>query len=91
MTLKLGGERAVVRIPAHGRDSVERGAIVGETAEHWLQQVGEAAFVVHFKSALAYRVQMHKVYEIGYIKRGQAVIREAQDLQLQPGEPKPKR
>lgn len=73
---KLAGPTAELRIPRHGRNSVERGEIVGETAEHWVQRVNEKSFIAHFKTAIPLKLQLHKIYEIGYPQRGRGVAQE---------------
>lgn len=73
---RLGGEGTELRIPGHGRDSMIRGEIVGETAVHWLQRSDEGVFIAHFKTSIADQVQMHKVYDIAYPQRGRGTAHE---------------
>lgn len=73
---RLAGPDAALLIPRYGRGSAVRGEMVGETAEHWVQRVGEKSFVAHPKSALPAALHLHKLYEIAYPPRGRAVAQE---------------
>ena len=66
---KIGGPDAELRIPAHGRNATLRGEIVGESAAHWIQQVGDA-YVAHFKTSVSGDVRLHRSYDIAYPQRG---------------------
>lgn len=81
IVVKIGGPEAELRIPNHGKTAILRGEIVGETAEHWLQQVEEHMYVAHFKGAVRGAVRMHKTYAIAYPQRGRGI---AQEIALEP-------
>lgn len=67
---KIGGPDAELRIPKHGRDATLRGEIVGESASHWIQQVGAGIYVAHFKTSVSGDVRLHQAYDIAYAQRG---------------------
>lgn len=75
---KIAGDEAKVLVPTHGRSSIRRGEIVGETAQHWLQRVDDKEFVAHFKSGMEGELQLHRVYDIGYPQRGRGLAREVE-------------
>jgi hypothetical protein len=85
IAIRIAGSDAVLEVPTHGRESIRRGEIVGETAEHWLQRVGDREFIAHFKDSIDAPVQLHKVYDIGYPQRGRSKSREvAAELPARP-------
>lgn len=67
----LGGEASRLSVAKTGQRSSYRGAIVGETALHWVQEIGPRSYAAHFKAMLP-ELAMHQSYTLTYDGRGQA-------------------
>jgi predicted ABC-type ATPase len=76
---RLGGDDARVSI-ANQQGRAYSGVIVGETAEHWLQDLGDKSYAAHFKSGLQPSAQLFRDVEIRYAASGRAVVQDIAPL-----------
>lgn len=70
---RIGGQGATLQIASAKDTRGYLGPMVGESALHYVQHIGDSQFVAHFKSGLPHDVGLHRLYLIKYDKTSVAV------------------